>query len=183
MKAMSLEEKVQSLLDREAIRDCLMRYCHGLDRNNAEMLSSSIWPDGHIKIGDFDGTGQGFVEWVLPKVGDLLRVQHYIANIMIRNEPTTATVETYLRNWHTLADEDGEPYDLIHGGRYLDQFEKRGDEWRISDRYVMWDFAFKAGDILEVKKGLLGQSDFPIGDHYPRDVVYSFLGTPSIHPF
>ena len=183
MSSANLEQKVQMLLDREAIRDCLMRYCQGLDRNNAEMLSSSIWPDGHIKIGDFDGSGQEFVEWVLPKVTDLSRVQHYIANIMIRTDGDTARVETYLRNWHTLSDEDGTSYDLIHGGRYLDKFEKRGDEWRIVDRYVMWDFAFKGLDPLEVKKGLLGQSDFPIGGKYPNDGLYDFLGAPAVTPF
>ena len=37
--------ELQDLVAREAIRDCLYRYCRGIDRADAEMLRSAYWPD------------------------------------------------------------------------------------------------------------------------------------------
>ena len=31
--------------DREAIRECLYRYCRGVDRLDADMVRSAYWPD------------------------------------------------------------------------------------------------------------------------------------------
>jgi hypothetical protein len=33
------------LADREAIRECLYRYCRGVDRLDADMIRSAYWPD------------------------------------------------------------------------------------------------------------------------------------------
>lgn len=35
---------VQELLDREAIRDCLTRYAHAVDRGDEAMLRAVYWP-------------------------------------------------------------------------------------------------------------------------------------------
>ena len=39
------QDSVQSLLDREAIRDCLYRYCRGIDRADEDARRSAEWPD------------------------------------------------------------------------------------------------------------------------------------------
>ena len=57
---------VQNLIDREAIRDCLHRYCRGIDRCDVETLRSVYWPeavDNHVY---FNGNAWEFAEWVVP---------------------------------------------------------------------------------------------------------------------
>ena len=50
----TLPAALQSLLDREAIRDCLLRYCRGIDRCDEEALRSAYWEDAtdcHASLG------------------------------------------------------------------------------------------------------------------------------------
>jgi hypothetical protein len=37
---------ISELMDREMIRDCLYRYCRGIDRADEAMLRSACWPGG-----------------------------------------------------------------------------------------------------------------------------------------
>jgi hypothetical protein len=165
---------VQELIDREKIRDCLQRYCIGVDRCDEEMLRSSYWPDAHDIHGDFDGTGEEFVAWVLPRLRNLVRTQHFMGNSLIRIDGNFANVETYIRN------EDGHEYDLIHGGRYLDRFEKRGREWRVIDRLVMFDFVLENPTTTQFAEGFLGNENIPVGVRHPDDPQNGFHGGLSV---
>ena len=59
------DSTLQSLLDRDAIRDVLSRYCRGLDRMDRP-LADTVWhPEGTaLYEGIFEGTGAGFLDWV-----------------------------------------------------------------------------------------------------------------------
>ena len=39
------EAKLTELLDREAIRACIYRYCRGVDRADEATLRGTYWPD------------------------------------------------------------------------------------------------------------------------------------------
>ena len=60
-------------------------------------------------------------------------------------------------------------------GRYLDRFEKRGDEWRIAARTVVYDW------LEERERPELAQGDArfgarsPVGTAWPADPLYAFL--------
>jgi hypothetical protein len=140
------------------------------------MIASVIWPDAHIKIGDLDGTGADFVEWVWAALHRMMVTQHFLCRSLIRLDGTRAKAETYTRNWHTLRDDEGQVYDFLHGGRYLDTFAKRGDEWRLLDRYVMWDFAFRNDSPADLSHGAMGQADLLFSARYPEDKLYTVLG-------
>jgi hypothetical protein len=167
---------VEALLDRAKIDDCIQRYANGIDRADKEMIASVIWPDAHIKIGDLDGTGADFVEWVWAALHRMMVTQHFLGRSLIRLDGTRAKAETYTRNWHTLRDDEGQVYDFLHGGRYLDTFAKRGDEWRLLDRYVMWDFAFRNDSPADLSHGAMGQADLLFSARYPEDKLYTVLG-------
>jgi hypothetical protein len=167
---------LEELMDREKIRDCQQRYCNGIDRCDVEMLRSSYWPDAHDVHGDFDGTGEEFIEWVIPRLKQLVCTQHFMGNSLIRIEGSFARVETYTRNWHTLRNAAGDLYDIIHGGRYLDKMEKRGSEWRIIDRLVMFDFVLENPKTVDIAHGFLGNINIPVSTRYPEDALYKFLG-------
>lgn len=51
---------IQNLLDKEAIRDCLYRYCRGIDRADEAILRSAYWPDAHDRHGAYVGDVEGF---------------------------------------------------------------------------------------------------------------------------
>jgi hypothetical protein len=89
---------IQEYLDREAIRDVLFRYAHGIDRCDPKILETVYWPEGVDDHGDFKGTRDAFIEWVMPLLKDLMSVtQHQMSNIFIRIEGNLAKVETTSR--------------------------------------------------------------------------------------
>jgi hypothetical protein len=67
---------------------------------------------------------------------------------------------------------DGRKVDVIGSGRYLDRFERRGDEWRIAERLVMTDWFRQYPDSADWSKGLMGQR-LDLGTRYPDDPSYS----------
>ena len=66
-----LEARVQELLDREAIRDCLYRYCRGIDRLDEQALRSAYWEDATDRHGAYQGPASGFIQHALEKPGVL----------------------------------------------------------------------------------------------------------------
>jgi hypothetical protein len=48
------------LLDKEAIRDCLMRYCHGIDRCDEDLVRRVYWPGATDDHGMFSGPASDF---------------------------------------------------------------------------------------------------------------------------
>ncbi|HBF89936.1 MAG TPA: hypothetical protein DDX09_02110, partial [Hyphomonas atlantica] len=61
MAELTLEQKIEELWAREAIRDCLFRYARGIDRADEAMLRSAYWPDGTDHHGPYQGSASGFV--------------------------------------------------------------------------------------------------------------------------
>jgi hypothetical protein len=92
----AITKELESLLEREQIRDCIGRLARGEDRRNAEVI----------------------------------------------------------------------------GGRYLDRMEKRGGEWRIAQRTMLYDWFHDFGLSIDWSKGLMGlplsaghYSGRPVGDY------------------
>jgi hypothetical protein len=172
--------QLAELIDREKIRDCLQRYATGIDRCDADMVLSSYWPDAHDQHGDFDGNAVDFVEWVMPLLRKLIRTQHALGIGLIRIEGRFAKVQTYAQMWHTFRSAAGQLHDVIQGGRYLDKFEKRGNDWRVSDRIVMFDWIMENPKSVDFSHGVLGQERVPVSKRKPDDALYEFLGDLSL---
>src|SRR5688572_2083819 len=135
----STGDVITELLDREKIRDCMMRYAQSVDRLDADLLRTVYWPDAHDWHGDFEGNAYDVFAELIPYLEkNTVRTQHFLGGSLIRFvDSHHANVETYSQNFHTVRSDAESAYDLIQGGRYLDKMEKRGDEWRIIDRIVM----------------------------------------------
>src|SRR5215813_10484109 len=54
---------VRELLDRQAILDCIHRYCRGVDRFDRDMVLSVYHPDAIDHHGAFVGGPEAFVDW------------------------------------------------------------------------------------------------------------------------
>lgn len=169
-----IEAMVIALHDREMIRDCLYRYCRGVDRADEAAIRSAYWPDGTDHHGPYQGSASGFIDWAMRTLPSIERGIHQIHNLLIDLEGDQARVETYFTALQRQPGSDGAVAEVHLAGRYLDRFEKRGDEWRIADRLVVFDLAdeapVKPGD-AEVRFG----TRRPIGGRWPDDPVYAFL--------
>jgi len=165
---------LRQVLDREAIRDCLYRYCRGIDRADEALLRSVYWPDAHDCHGAYDGDVDGFLAQALPRLRSGGRGVHQISNILIELHGERAAVESSFLALQTTA--AAPAHETFLAGRYLDRFEKRSGEWRIADRTVVYDW------IEERERRELAQDDAtlfakrrPNGGRLQSDPVYAFL--------
>jgi hypothetical protein len=123
-------DPIEELLAKQAITEQLHRYCHGLDRFDREQ--ADIWhPGGTASYeGIFEGTGEGFLDWVWPVHETMERTSHQVTNILITLEgPDRATSETYV----TMCGRTPKA-DIVGRGRYLDTWSKRDGRWGVDAR-------------------------------------------------
>ncbi|MEU6643414.1 nuclear transport factor 2 family protein [Saccharomonospora sp. NPDC046836] len=170
----ALESMVRQLLDREAIREALHRYCRGVDRVDVDAIRSAYWPDAEDHHGEYVGGPEGLIERVIEGYSPTDHVVHSICNTSIALRGDQADVEAYFIALHALeVGEDGVRIQTFLAGRYLDVFEKRAEEWRVLRRTVVYDWIRKS----RLVDGL-GEAAFssrqPVGLHAPHDLVYEF---------
>lgn len=157
--------------DRLAILDCLARYCRGIDRMDAQVHASVYWPDGIESRGThiYEGPAPGFIDWVKGFI-EPLRTQHFLGQSIIEfTGAGTANVETYVQAYH-LGKGNFNAEELIVGARYLDKFEKRGDEWRIKHRTMVVDY-HRTKTASETDRYVVGGAN--LGKKAPHDLLYS----------
>jgi hypothetical protein len=166
----------ESLIDREMIRDCLFRYARGVDRGDEAALRSAYWPDAHDCHGAYDGPIDGFVDRARQVWAAGARNVHAISNILIEFDGTdAATVESYFLALQRGPGPDGVVRQFMLAGRYCDLFEKRGGDWKIARRTVVYDWQDEQEAPTGDEAERFGQRQ-PIGDFFPDDVIYRIAG-------
>lgn len=163
-----MQAQLQSLLDREAIRDLLYRYCHGADRCDEAMLRGIYWPEATDDHGVFSGRATDYIAFLLDAAGQMDQLHHLVGNILIRIDGWQAKTETYFFSYQRLRVPSTGPRDLFASGRYIDVMEKRGTEWRILQRRVVFDGFRLLDDSADWTQGLLG-TPVPMGRRAPDD--------------
>jgi len=148
------DPELQRLLDRAAIEECLLRYTRGLDRHDTELTMSAFHSDALDTHGTFEGGPRDVAEWANEQHG--LRWsdhQHYITNTTVDIDGDVAHTDTYYLIVLRRKDDSGQ--DLM-GGRYVDRFERRDDEWRIARRVVTNEWIGEIGAGRERMQSLRG---------------------------
>jgi len=171
---MTSEARLQELWDREMIRDCLYRYCRGIDRVDEAALRSVAWPDGTDRHGPYQGTAEGFVAWALKTLPSIERSLHQVHNVLIEFRPGGAAVESCFTALHRQPGRDGAVVILRMCGRYVDWFERRDGEWRIAERTVVFDWIEEDAPPVGSEAERFGLRQ-PIGGRRPDDPVYDLL--------
>jgi hypothetical protein len=172
----AIDRKLTELLDREAIRDCIYRYCRGVDRADEAALRSAYWPDATDRHGAYSGSAEGFIEWAKSVWKTGPRNVHHATNILIAfRSATQAAVETYFLAFQRGRGPDGVERQFVIAGRYCDLFEKRGEEWRVAQRTVVYDWLDPQPVPEGTETGRFGPR-VPIGSAFPDDPVYR-IGT------
>ena len=119
----------EQLSDLQCIRDAALRYCRGVDRLDVELMKSAYWEGATDDHGVFVGDAWEFCEMCMKAHLPWRSTNHCILNHAIELiDAHTATGEIYNV---TYLFQDAEPVLDTWVGRYLDKYEKRGDELRI----------------------------------------------------
>jgi 3-phenylpropionate/cinnamic acid dioxygenase small subunit len=141
-----------------AIRAVLLRYARGVDRGDLDLVLSAFHEDATADHGA-GFTGNAHAAWTkrlghdpdpMDRVGigdadirddRLVTGQHHITNHIVNVEPEgdRARSEAYFLAYY-LTDRGGRRYLASVGGRYVDRFERRDGEWRISQRISVHDW-------------------------------------------
>jgi hypothetical protein len=170
-----LEPELGRLLDRQEIADVLARYCRGVDRCDAELVNSAFHPDAvdEHSYRRLSGTEVG------PFLAERMRTTfkrslHCLLQSRVEIDGDAAGGETYFVAW-LVREEDG--HDVVDqaAGRYIDRFERRDGEWRISRRVVFPEVAFRVDKIASEHLSYL--ADRP--QRSRQDLSYSALQTSS----
>ncbi len=166
------DEALQELLDREAIRECLYTYCRGIDRQDKEALEAAYWPDATDRHGPYQGSAPGFIEWALASLKKSERSIHLVTNISIKLKGQQAAVESYFLALQRSPNAEGQQAEVLLVGRYLDLFEKRGEEWRVKERTVIYDWKDDWGVPPGTEVERFGPRG-PQGSAKPSDLYYA----------
>jgi hypothetical protein len=158
-----ITEELRALLERDKISECVARLARGEDRRDAKLISASYWPDSTTDYGVFVGSFDKYLAWVVPGSPAIPVTQHVLGQSIIDVAGYVARVETHVTSYHRV-NMGNEERDTVIGGRYLDRIEKRGAEWRIASRVMLYDWFQDFGKSVDWSKGVMG---LPFSaDHY-----------------
>ena len=167
---------IETLLAKQDINDCIMRYARGIDRGDVELLLSCYWDDAHEIHGPaYNGPAVPYVKEAARRMQENRPVmQHFIGNVHVELDgPDVARVESYILTFARFA-KDGEDYDTLTGARAYDRFERRDGEWRIAHRQAVFDWNRDAPTAQTWCLGLfdVDHPDMVMGDKVPDDLTY-----------
>lgn len=129
------EDALEELLAKQAIAERLADYARGADRVDIELVKSVFHPEARADYGDmFQGTGHEFAEFLGVVHPGMETHHHQLGQVLVRVDGDRAGSETYVIARLRHRQDDGTFGELISYGRYLDRWERRDGEWRISDR-------------------------------------------------
>ena len=123
--------RLQYLLDRQDIQDCLTRFSRGMDRFDREVFLSAFHQDAVMAAGPFVGSPAECYDWasVLHEQGQIA-THHNLLNVTCEIDGDMAHTETY----YLFVGRNRDESNWIAGGRYIDRLERRHGEWKIALR-------------------------------------------------
>ena len=127
-----LRSKLQVLVDRSEILDCLHRYTRGMDRHDRDMVRSAFHEDAVDVHGSLAFRVGDFIDWALAYHEQQLHHQHYLTNVSIEVDGDIAHAESYYLFVGRYPDRET-PL-TVAGGRYIDRLERRNGRWSIATR-------------------------------------------------
>jgi hypothetical protein len=168
------DAELRALLDRQAIHDVLLRYARAIDRRDAALLQSVFHPDAVDHHVGSRVSAAEFCELAIRLLGEMGAVAHYMGAPLVELRGDVALSECYAIAFHRL-ERDGETFDDFIGARVLDRFERRGGEWRIAHRRVVYDWNRDVPVAETWGRGFFGSAFRAEGRKDRDDPLYAFL--------
>lgn len=161
------------LEDREAIRDVIIAYVHAIDRRRWQIMERLFHDDAQFQFGTVSGDWREFVGQARAIIDPCIVTQHQLGQTMFGFEgETICHTETYMTAMHTIPagyplpeifPDKGHIYSAIIAGRYVDRFELRNGEWRITRRTGLYDWRefreVEGVDLSQMPEGSCGYHD------------------------
>src|SRR5882724_6813930 len=128
----TIQRRLDYLIDRSAILDCVARYARGVDRHDAEMIVSAYHSDGVDVHGHAVNDMAKFADWANAlHDAKFQRHTHCLTTHNCEIDGNTAHTETYVLFGLLTLDSKAV---WLGAGRYIDRLEKRDGNWRIALR-------------------------------------------------
>jgi SnoaL-like domain len=137
MPPAELDGRLQTLLDKQDIQECVLKASRAMDRHDAELWAEAWHPDGTDDHGGWIGPASEFIHKSLLNVPRWRKHYHNLLNQSIDLDRDVATVETYYLAVLLHRDDDESDFSV---GRYLDRVERRDAAWRIAHRLTVLDW-------------------------------------------
>jgi hypothetical protein len=133
-----LEAQLRELLAKQEIHERLMRYCRGVDRADAELITQAFWPDAMADHGHVFFTGDTIGDVLVQMAATHVNASstHITGNELVEIEGDRAYTETYFLDF-IERERDGVLMTMSRSARYVDRWERRDREWRIVHRRVV----------------------------------------------
>lgn len=135
--------RLDELLDKQDIYECLVRMSRGSDRADKDLFLSAFHTDAVIAAGPFVGGPSELYDWSAAlQAANYTATFHKLLQQSCDITDDTAHAETY----YIFVGCIGSETNLLAGGRYIDCFEKRGGVWGLVMRnnFVEWTSAVPA---------------------------------------
>ncbi|SEG08559.1 nuclear transport factor 2 family protein [Marinobacterium lutimaris] len=140
-------QRINALLDKEAIRELRQHYSFLLDTNNAQRMGEVFTEDAEVKVTVGSMIGLDAIKQSLADAYTAFDTQerkhfpfvHAVTNHSITlTGPDTAEGSCYLLDFVTDREQAQHPFLLV--GRYMDEYVRVNGEWRIqrTELDVLW---------------------------------------------
>jgi gamma-hexachlorocyclohexane dehydrochlorinase len=134
----SVEERLDRMESRWALRDLVSNYCHGVDKHDIDLFMS-IWHDDAVwrigpPFGDFHGAAEvrrALVDVIWPAWRE---THHWTTNLTLTFDGTDAADGVCDVNCNGATPDD---VMQVVSATYTDRFERRAGRWAIARRDVV----------------------------------------------
>ena len=137
-----MDRQLADLLDRDAIREVVHRLARGIDRADADLVIACYWPEAVDDHSNYIGYAAGFAAYAIAVTRSFATCQHHITTHTCELAGDQAFAETY---YTFVARQHAAPH-FLSSGRYVDHFERRGQEWRIRNRVTVVEANYALND-------------------------------------
>ena len=130
------DDALQTLLDRQAISDTVIRYATGIDMRDWEAYRSCFTDEVDIDFTSWGGgepqtmRGDDWAAGVRAGLSGFSATQHISTNHVITLDGDEATCVSYMQAQHYLPNAEGDNT-LTLGGYYTNNLVRTDDGWRI----------------------------------------------------
>lgn len=137
-----MTDRLQYLLDKEAIRDLVALYSRAIDKGDVDLLADLYTEDATDTHGDsFDGSAADFCTFIAGNLPYMPYSGHHVCNHLIALNGDVGSGEAYALAYHVFPDpHDGGRVEDFMAVRYIDNYRRCADgKWRFSKRVVTYD--------------------------------------------
>ncbi|SFS09075.1 nuclear transport factor 2 family protein [Sphingomonas jatrophae] len=129
---------LQEMLDKSALEELAMAYCHAVDRQDYVLLRSLYHDDAIDDHGPmFYGSPDEYVAWLPSMLSNWSATSHQLSNMLFLVDGDRAEGELAVTAYHRTKDDRRE---MIAHGRYMDSYEKRDGIWKFFRRSLALDW-------------------------------------------